>query len=99
MKLSAKAIRFVSQAIAGLPDDALRETWNARVPAADGELSLELAVVALRALEAVERDLVRRLTQGELPPDLKAELGNDLQFVRSIEADLRRNGASVRAAE
>jgi hypothetical protein len=99
MKLSAKAARFVSQAVAGLPDASARDAWNSRLPAVGSDLSPDLAGIALRALGAAEDELVRRLAQGGLEPDLQAELGNDLQFVRSVEAELRRSGASIRAAE
>jgi len=99
MKLSAKARRFVAEAVADLPDAGSQATWRVFERAPGEDVAPDVAAEALRALESAKRDITLRLERGQLPPDEQADLGNDLRFIQSIESDLRKHCAHDDAAE
>jgi hypothetical protein len=91
MVLSPKARRFVADAIADFGDGRARALWGSFQRDPGSELSPEIARIALRALEFVQRGMAQRIESGSLDEDEVADLTNDLQFIRSLETDLRRS--------
>jgi len=99
MMLSAKAKRIVTEAVASLPDSAARETWRAFATAHRETIPSDVADIALRALEAARRDVTARLKRHGLDDDERADLGNDLNFIRAVEGDLRKQRSQEQAAQ
>jgi hypothetical protein len=98
MILSAKAKRIVSEAVAAMSDPAATEMWRSFAASTAGNIPPDVAQVALRAIEQAERGIARRLKR-RLSEDERADLGNDLEFLRAVETDLRRRGRSTQAAQ
>ncbi|MGO8916519.1 MAG: hypothetical protein ACLQJR_11495 [Stellaceae bacterium] len=94
MKLSPKAHRFVTEAVRDLRGTSGRErllSWLDR--SAGQELPIEIALLALGALERLEYWMRQRLESGDIDEDQRSDLMNDIAFIHSIENDLKRETA------
>jgi hypothetical protein len=98
MILSAKAKRVVSEAVAAMSDPGASDVWQSFTASTSGSMPPDVTQVALRAIEHAERGIARRLKR-RLTEDERADLGNDLEFLRAVEADLRRRSRGTQAAQ
>jgi hypothetical protein len=99
MRLSYKAHRLVAEALrdqpAG-PDRAQLGGWLER--GSDVELPPHIARLAVGVLDAIERDMMRRLDLGSLDEDQRSDVINDVRYVMSVKETLRREMAAKQPA-
>lgn len=91
MIFTPRARRRISDAVQTL--DPASESWwktwaHAIVPNHQADAPPDMALIALRSLIRVEQKIEERLNQEVLDDDLKADLLNDLGYVRGIKAAL-----------
>ena len=107
-KLSPKALRFaeaVTRSVAErhLLDDGSMATWRAWIDVGRGPLGFGAASfidvpddIGIVFLQAIER-LISGTNTDVHDPD--GEMGNDIEFLHSVQASLARNLADVRPIE
>lgn len=98
MIITPQARRLISGAVLLLADEA-RSRWNEwdrqfSLTDAAADAPREIADIALRALEAAERDLEWRLQQSQLHEDVRSDMLNDLASIRAIGASIKGVRAS-----
>jgi hypothetical protein len=91
MMITPQARRRITGAVRAL-DPRSRERWESWAATADGVPPYDVAAIALRALEAAEKEACLRLDYEGLDEDTRADLANDLGYIQSIETALRAEG-------
>ncbi len=90
MKLSPKAHRFVTEAIAAHGGRVARAIWTDFETSGGAALPPPAAAVAHAALSSLEERLAETLQTLDATSDAYADLSNDLLFIQAVGRDLRR---------
>lgn len=94
MKLLPKASRFIAAAAGGLASTGERDRLLAWLDkSATQEVPRQIAALALRALERSEQGMKQQIDTDGIDEDRKADLMNDIAFIRSVKSDLRHEAS------
>ena len=99
MRLPPKAVRIIGKAVRALQDDPrARDTWRVWEERADnGDLPTNVAEVALKALNFMDAYISQSVQSARLDEDDRADLLNDLAFIRALEDRLKEDVALANA--
>jgi hypothetical protein len=94
MKLSSKAIRFISFGVRQL-DARAQEVWLRWVDRQhDGVITPDIAPIVDSALVALEHHILDAVIHKTTIEDVKADMMNDVGFIHAIQSDLKKQFAS-----